>query len=186
MNYDPKSQETADAQSIQASEPLFENIHIRDKAFFKEFYKCSMLRPFPIVLYILTALVFLEGLYFYIFENNLIWPLCLAPILYFILIIAMYFRGIRVSYKRQTELSPDQPTVYTTQFFEDHITAKNSNGTSQEVDYSVAPKCITTKNYALLITKASQSFPIKKDGFTKGTYEEFCDFLRGKGYKIKK
>ena len=105
---------------------------------------------------------------------------------FFAFAIAIYFLNVHTWNKRQNELSLDQPVVYTTQFFEDRFIAKTSNGASHEIRYSVVPKYASTKSYGFLITKARQSFPIGKDGFTKGTYEDFCDFLKAKGYKVKK
>ncbi|MBQ9807033.1 MAG: YcxB family protein [Clostridia bacterium] len=186
MDYYPNAQETAVDQEVRESEPLFENTHIRDKRFFQEFYKRALLTPLHIVIYILIGLAFLSGVFAYIFEQRLLWASLIAPICYYAIVIAVYFSNVRIWSKRQTELSPDQPIVYTTQFFEDHMIVKISSGASHEVNYAVAPKLAATKNYVFLITKARQSFPIKKDGFTKGTYEDFCDFLRAKGYKVKK
>ncbi len=186
MDYYPDVQETAVDQSVQESEPLFENTHIRNKQFFKEFCKKPLVSPLHITIYVLIGIAFLGSLCAYIFNNTFYWESLVAPICYFAFVIAIYFFNVHTWNKRQTELSPDQPIVYTTQFFEDRIVVKTSNGATHKIEYSTAPKYASTKSYGLLITKAKQSFPIKKDGFTKGTYAEFCDFLRTKGYKVKK
>lgn len=186
MDYYPDTQEIAVDQSVAESEPLFENTHIRDKQFFKEFCKKPLVSPLHITIYVLIGIVFLGSLCAFLFNNVFLWESLVAPICYFAFVIAIYFFNVHTWSKRQTELSPDQPIVYTTQFFEDHMIVKISSGAFHKVDYAVAPKLAATKNYVFLITKARQSFPIKKDGFTKGTYAEFCDFLKTKGYKVKK
>lgn len=185
MNDYPASQKMTPEQSVPESEPTFENTHIRDKQFFKEFYKRSLLSPSHIVIYIFLGLSFLSNVCTYIFAHVVFWSILIAPICFFVF-IATYFINVRIMNNRQQELSADQPIVYTTQFVEDRMIVQNSLGTKHDLPLSIVSKCIFTKHYILLATKAKQSFPIKKDGFTKGTYEDFCSFLSSKGYKVKK
>ena len=43
----------------------------------------------------------------------------------------------------------------------------------------------TTKNYIVLVTKNKNTILLNKNGFVKGDYNSFCQFLESKNIKVK-
>ena len=59
------------------------------------------------------------------------------------------------------------------------------DGASGKLEYCNVNKAIQTKNLIILETKAKLFYVFAKDGFTKGSKEDFVAFLQSKGIKIK-
>ncbi|MBQ4561532.1 MAG: YcxB family protein [Clostridia bacterium] len=96
-----------------------------------------------------------------------------------------YFVSTNSFIKRDAETFKGD-LVITTLIFEDHITVTAPNGSVVELEYDKIKKISATKNYILIITKARLIYILKKDGFTKGNFEEFTAFIKNKGINIKK
>jgi hypothetical protein len=167
-------------------EVLFENTHIRNKAFWKEFYTYAFFkRPFFIVCYIALALIFVVSLQmFFTHDDFSIIVLMLPPLcLLFVVFIAVY--SARLANKRETENGNGNPIVYTTEITSDTVRLQSSLGTNQEITLATVKRVVQTKHYLMLRTPTAQLYPIKKDGFTKGNYQDLCAHLRAKGLKVK-
>ena len=179
--------DTNDYMNVREEEGvLFENTHLRDRKFFKAFYTFYFFkRPILTALYIVMALsVAVNLISFFLGEkDSLQWTI--APILWFLLVLFLWWRNIKVATARQKESGNGEVIVYTIKIFEDRILYKTSLGTTMIFEIAGIKRIDCTKSYLLLRTTAYQIIPIEKDCFTKGTYEEFCDFLRTKGYKVK-
>ncbi len=167
-------------------EVLFENTSTRDKTFFSEFFTCLYFkRPVYIVVYALMAVCFLVNLAAHLLkaEDSLFG--LLFPPFYVVLMAFSVWLNTNSSYKRELENGNGTPIVYTLQFTPNTVRCVVSLGANYELPISSIKKVIQTKHYLLLKTPAKQFYPIKKDAFTKGNYEDFCYFLQSKNLKVK-
>lgn len=168
------------------NEVLFENTHVRDKAFWKEFYTYAFLkRPTFILVYIAVGISFASTL-LSIFTDRTpsLFGLIFPPLyLLFIVFIAVY--SAKLANKRETENGNGNPIVYTTEITSDTVRLQSSLGTNHEITLATVKRIVQTKHYLMLRTPTAQLYPIKKDGFTKGTYKDLCAHLRAKGFKVK-
>ena len=168
------------------NEVLFENTHVRDKAFWKEFYTYAFLkRPIFILIYIACGISLAANI-LSIFTSSDHSPFGLVfPIVYGLFVWWVVARSIKMANKRENENGGGNPIVYTTEITNDTVHLQTTLGTNYEVALSTVKRVAQTKNYLMLRTPTAQFYPIKKDGFTKGTYEDFCAHLRAKGFKVK-
>ena len=170
----------------EENEVLFENTHVRDGKFLKEFYAFSFFkRPILIVIYVIMALSATVNVISFIMgtRESLMWAI--GPLLWFLLVVFLYKRNVSVGLKRQMEDGNGKLIVYTIKVLEDRILYKTSLGTEMTFELPRIKRVNATKSYLLLQTFAYQMIPVQKDCFTKGSCEDFCEFLRSKGYKVK-
>lgn len=86
--------------------------------------------------------------------------------------------------KQENELSDGKPAKTFTIVTEDVIdTYRDSYEAKTSIGIPNIKQVVETRNYYFLITSARLSVVFKKDGFTKGTREEFEVFLQEKGMK---
>ncbi len=165
-------------------EPLFENTHTRDRQFFKEFYAYALFRrPILICSFAVIILAFSVNLLsFLCFDEPVSLWLFVAPA-FLLIYVVLYFANVRISVARENENADGAATVYTVQLTETAVILSTSLGTRIEMEYSKFKKLTLTKHFLLLQTKTKQVFPLKKNGFTVGTYEECRAFLRAKNLK---
>ncbi|MBE6554435.1 MAG: YcxB family protein [Ruminococcaceae bacterium] len=165
---------------------LFENTHSRDKQFFSEFYTYSYFTRRPmIILYSLMALYLVVTLVDLFLTGDCFWgTLWLLP-LFLLFVLFMRALSVNASVKRELENGNGTPILYTIQFTDRKICLQTSLGTKMEIDLSMIRSVAQAKSYLLLQTAAKQVYPVKKDAFVKGSYEEFCVFLRSKNFKVK-
>ena len=168
------------------NEVLFENTHVRDKAFWKEFYTYAYFkRPIFILVYIAWGISFAATL-FSMFTDRDYSPFGLIfPIAYVLLVWWVAARNIKISIKREAENGNGSVIVYTIEITNDTVTMHSTKGSTHELALASVKCVIQTKNHLMFQTQAAQLYPVKKDGFTKGTYENLCAHLRAKGFKVK-
>jgi len=178
-------------------EPLFENEIVCDRDVYKEYYKkICFRRPFAITVLVFFgtcffASIFLlinqscsiitssqnlksipESIYFY----SVLFPLFLA------LRIWQYFRIVKISLARDMEMNNGKTRELLRIVTPEKIEiACNADESKISYHWSSVKKVIETKNLIILLTEAKMGIIFKKDGFTKGTYEDFIFFLRGIG-----
>ena len=175
-----------DHASTQSEEVLFENIHTRSKAFFKEFYTYYFFkRPIFFVLHILMAASLIINLLdFFLGDSNSLVGV-IAPALYVLFVFWASIVSARTASAREKENGNGSEIVYHVKVTDTTVGYSTSLGNKYEMEFSKIKKVYTTQNYILLQTPTKQVYPIKKDGFTKGTYTEFCAFLQSKNFNIK-
>ena len=183
---DPHSTFDYTPEQSGQNEVLFESTHIRDKAFWKEFYTYAFLkRPIFILIYIAVGISLVANLLSF-FTDGEPRPFGLvSPIVYALFVWWVVARSIKMSIKRENENGGGNPIVYTTEITNDSVRLQTTLGTNYEVSLSNVKRVVQTKHYLMLKTPTAQFYPIKKDGFSKGTYEELCAHLRAKGFKVK-
>ena len=175
-----------DAVPEKDGDVLFENVHIRDRKFFKEFYTFFFFkRPFFVVCYILMALSIVVNIISFFFGEKDSLLNVIFPVLWFLLALFLWWWNVRAATAQQKESGNGEWIVYTIKILEDRILYETSLGTTMEFGMGKIKRISRTKSYLLLRTSASQMIPIQKDAFEQGTYEDFCEFLRSKGYKVK-
>ena len=162
---------------------LFENAHTRPKQMFRELYFCHYFKhPLLLVLHCLLLLSLIYHVAYWILHGT---PdaAIVSPLFCVLVVAALYILQVRIAYKRELELSPT-PIQYTVYTMQDHLSLCSTLGSKMDFEYTVIKKALKSKNYVFLITKAKHAIVVEKSGFTKGTYEEFCAFLRSKNIKI--
>ena len=175
-----------DHASAQSEEVLFENIHTREKSFFREFYTYYFFkRPIFFVVHILIAASFIINLLdFFLGDSNSLLGV-IAPVLYVLFVFWVSILSTRTATAREKENGNGSEIVYKVQVTDATVDYSTSLGNKYEMEFLKIKKVYTTKNYILLQTPTKQVYPIKKDGFTKGTCAEFCAFLQSKNFNIK-
>ena len=166
-------------------EVLFENTHVRDKAFWKEFYTYYFSKsPIFIIIYISMVLSFISGVVSFLDGNYALFRLIFPP-LYLLFVVFIVVYSARLANKRETENGNGNPIVYTTEITSNTVRLQSTLGTNHEITFATVKRVVHTKHYLMLRTPTAQLYPIKKNGFTKGTYEDLCAHLRAKGFKVK-
>ena len=88
---------------------------------------------------------------------------------------------VKTWYAREVEpRATNGTTTYTIEVYEDKLVHCSTLGTRQDLELSRIKKVVKTKSYILLQSNANLLYVFDKNGFTKGTLEEFLDFLRKK------
>lgn len=166
-------------------EVLFENCYIRDKELIKEIFRFFYFqRKFRVVCNVLLSLSFLVNVLIAIFEKTMNWFVLIGVPLFFLYQIYIYIRQVNVTIKRDEEVFSGEILVKTI-VTNEYIQCLAPNGSVQNVTYDKIKNAVQTKKLILLRSKASLTYILRKDGFTKGTREEFLAFLVTKGVKIK-
>ena len=167
-------------------EILFENVHVRDKQTYKEIFTRTILRrPFFIVLDIIMAFELLFIIVNCLIDRYFDIKIIFLYVLYLFFRIFPYFNSIRISLKRDEELSRGNPMHLITTVTEDTVTLTNGQGNVSQFPLSAVKVATQTKSFILLKTKAKYLLIFKKDGFTKGSYADFWHFLQYKGIPVK-
>ena len=166
-------------------EVLFENQYTHTEEYYNEFFGYfHFKRPSFIAINILFFMIFIMALRYMVlwgeFRSYWFMPF---PLVCFVSMWS-YFRGKNMRRKQELAICNGNPPESRFEITEDGIDAYYiSSGVKNHVDFSQIRKVIKTKSFYFLITKLKLAYVIKKDGFTKGTPEEFLLFLREKGLK---
>ena len=164
---------------------IFENIHTRDEAFYKEIYFHHYFkRKICRLIDIWVGISLLMGFLGFLFETRPDYTVYGCFVVIALLRIIMYRRIVKVSMARQKEISASGDILYTITVTEDSITHKSSLGSEYSIGFSSIKKAYQTKNYIILQSGARQWYIFKKDGFVMGNCDDFKKFLETKGYKI--
>ena len=116
--------------------------------------------------------------------NPLFLIFLLIAIAYFGFVIWCYRTSIRLSDQKAKENDLNE------QYLNLHLITQNAifhtfGEEKHGASFAEISKVVLTKHFIYLPTKQGIVLILKKDGFTKGTCQEFCDFLRAKGFAVK-
>ena len=104
--------------------------------------------------------------------------------LYLFLFVFGYKRDISLAKKRRSEMFGNTPVVYEAYVTDSEVKIVNTANHAETVfALSSVVKVYETKTIIVLKTGGRLMSLFSKDGFTKGTAEEFVDFLHKKGIK---
>ncbi len=161
---------------------LFENKYKSEKKFFKEtvFYR-HFRQSFSIFLMLFMAALLAPNLFFAIRSN---WQ-GIASVISVIIgvsffVIYFFAYPVRVVHTSK-KYSPDD--TYTVSVTENKFTYNAPKNAEIEVSFAKIKKTANSKHYLLLISQNDDIYAFKKDGFEKGTYKDFLEFLKSKNLK---
>ena len=165
-------------------EPLFENIHTQDKSFYKEIYSYfHFRRPITVATFILCGICFISQLALAIFDLEYNLAIMILMALFPLFKLFAYVNQVNSITKRNKEISTEAISICST-VYEDHLEISASNGSTLNIEISKIRSVVQTKNYIILRSDARLLYSFSKDGFTKGTKDEFIAFLKSKGIKV--
>lgn len=109
--------------------------------------------------------------------NYLTYLLLTLPLLVVLILILRIHNEIKVEYVRMREFNQGENQVLI-HSFSDQITCYNptTEGT-RTFDYSQIVKVTDTKNLVVLLIKGNLIMPLKKDGFSTGTWRDAMEFI---------
>ena len=161
---------------------LFENQYPADKKFFWETIFYSHFRKsFSIYLMLFMAALLAPNLFFAIRSN---WQ-GIASVISVIIGIAffiIYFIAYPVRVARAVK-SIQNGDTYNISVTENKFTYNAPKNAEIEVSFAKIKKTAVSKHYILLISQNDDIYAFKKDGFEKGTYKDFLEFLKSKNLK---
>ena len=176
-------------------EPLFVNEYVDSRDIIKEYYTCIFTkRPWLRLVYVLCAISFaVNGVQigmavFQIYrgpiDNNI--QMILTILLFGMVMFIIRFLCIRSSTKNRRELNGGQWAKIQISFFS-HVFYERNLRLHHEsrMELCRVKKFVLTKNLMILKTTTGLDAVLRKDGFTKGTLQEFCVFLNTNGIRCK-
>ena len=141
-------------------------------------------RPIQIVTMVITALVVL----------NHLWCLSIGyiptPAAWLLLVVWLsilpmnYFTGIRRYIKHGEDIRYKNLDTIKLGITDEAIYPSVTDE-SYYLELSSMKFAYTTKNYIVLVTKNKNTILLNKNGFVKGDYNSFCQFLESKNIKVK-
>lgn len=166
-------------------EILFENKYVKNREWAKDvFGYINFRRPLIIVFDIYFFLCIVLGVVDIIADKNINVYLFMLPAVWVFLQVFIYIKNVNITLKRDFEMhgKPIEVTVIVT---DENITTLQSTGSEVHLNYTDVKKAFQTKKYIYLQTKANLLCSFNKDGFSIGNEEDFSNFLKNKGIKIK-
>ena len=165
-------------------EPKFENRYIRTEEMIKEWYKAFFFkRPIFIVISCFFVLSFIVVIVSYLIPY---WTSQYAGLyvifgpVFWIITVLRYKKTLKIYAMRDEEISSGKPIEISLSVFDDRIDVCHETlGNKVPYDLSIVKRVMETKNLISLVTKSNLIIVFKKDGFTKGTAEEFMEFANG-------
>ena len=164
---------------------LFVNSYIRNKDLAKEMYGYIFFRRnYLFVAYIVLLISFIINLISLITTGATNWFVFVFVPLFLLLRLFSYLQAIKLMLKRDSEVcgGPFEVKSIVTEDFIEHT---GSTGGVNRLEYNKIKKCNQTKNLILLQSDAKLIYVFPRNGFSVGNCDEFLDFLRNKGIKVK-
>ena len=161
---------------------LFENKYQSEKKFFKETVFYSHFRKsFSICLMLFMAALLAPNLFFAIRSN---WQgvASVISVIIGIVFFTAYFVAypFRVISDSKKALPDDSYTISVT---ENKFTYNAPRNAEIDISFAKIKKTANSRHYILLISENDDIYAFKKDGFEKGSYKEFLEFLKSKKLK---
>ncbi len=165
---------------------LFENVHTRGKAFYREFYINAFVRkPSFFIFTGFGVLYLLAAILTAVFDvaDSFWFGFVFLPLFWAMTAFFCWINIRTVSARERESLDGKEPR-FVTQITADMLVCTTPLGGELQMELSKIKRVRQTKHYLLLQTPTRQMFPLAKDGFTKGTCEELCAFLRAKNINV--
>lgn len=168
-------------------EAFFENKFICTKDYYTEYYKYIYFKkPLIIIINLILCIGLLINVLSIIFPDLLMenFETSVANIASILVIwcveIYVFVRNKDLAYKKDLEKNKGNPTEMQIVVTKEDIDVYTNTEKISNIDFKNIEKTVKTKNYYILISKAKLGIALKKDGFTKGTQNQFEEFLRKK------
>lgn len=165
-------------------ETLFENRYVRNKQFFKEFYRYTNFgRKSLIIGHIIFLLCIIANSIKLFFNRDSDVFVMIFLISYFIVRIFSYFVSIKYGLKRDLEIFGQEPTL---EFFvtDEHICIGSLESAAGKIEFSKIKYATKTKSYIILASESKLFYSLARNGFAKGSEQGFENFLLTKGIKV--
>lgn len=169
---------------------MFENSYICTKKFYKEYYRgIYFKKPIMIILNIILIISFVINVLSIIFPqlSNIdihTEQLYIANVLVILCIeIYIYIKKVNLAYNKDLERNNGNDIEVKLVINEENIKILDNLENDTNIEFKNIEKLIKTKNYYILVSKAKLGIALKKDGFIKGTANEFEEFLKQKKIK---
>lgn len=167
-------------------EIIFENQFTCTKKYYEECYKALCIKKISIIiLYLLFGLnlisVILDVVIFK--DTQLDYNMKLNIFLDIFMLswpIYTYISNKNLAYKRDLERNQGNPIQIKLLISKENINIYTMPNNNTTVEFANIERVIKTKNYYIFISKANLWVAVKKDSFTKGTVEQFEEFLKQK------
>lgn len=190
---DFESKITEPQEETPAEPILFENVHTRNAQTYRELYRRILFgggANISALSVIALAAVFICVLI--VFEIGAarevpLWHWCAAAfaLIYIPLFkIFPYRYYVKYAVARDASILEGEEPRLMLSVTERAILIDAPRGEHVELHYDEIKRADETKHYILLQTHAKVIYTVAKDGFTGGSYTDFCAFLRTKGIKI--
>lgn len=170
---------------------LFENRFSGSKTYFAEMLKHQIyFSPRYLFSYAFLFLIFLFCLVVIVFFDHksvIVWFGLVFPFVIYVRDYFRYRKNARVSYERAQELFQkhgNEVVVYVTN--KELILGEPEEKDTKVFELINIAKLKTTKNFIILTTKAKNTLVLQKDGFIKGSADDFMEFMYEHGQGNKK
>lgn len=166
---------------------IFENQFICTKDYYKEYYKyICFKRPIMLTINIILSISLIVNILSMIFPKLVVLDANMAEanIVTVLIILCfqvyVFFRNKNLAYNRALERNKGNPMEVKLSITEKDINIFTNSEKYMNIEFTNIEKIIETKNYYILVSKAKLTIALKKDGFIKGTANEFKEFLKQK------
>lgn len=166
---------------------IFENQFICTKEYYNEYYKyICFKKPIMIIINIILSINFIVSISSIIFpqlnmlEANTAEANIASVLIILCLQLYVFFRNKNLAYNRALERNKGNPMEVKILITEKDIGIFTNSKKDMNIEFANIEKTIETKNYYTLVSKAKLAIVLKKDGFIKGTTNEFKKFLKQK------
>lgn len=166
---------------------IFENQFICTKEYYNEYYKyICFKKPIMIIINIILSINFIVSISSIIFpqlnmlEANTAEANIASVLIILCLQLYVFFRNKNLAYNRALERNKGNPMEVKILITEKDIDIFTNSKKDMNIEFANIEKTIETKNYYTLVGKAKLAIVLKKDGFIKGTTNEFKKFLKQK------
>ena len=159
---------------------LFESRYVSDEQWFNEIYGYIYLRR-PINLIIAGILAVYSILMIFIFKSA---TLLVVTIVLVAVRLAMYSVAKKREPARIKEMYGENVGVIAS-VFDDCIRYSTTSGNNFRVHYTDMKAVESTEHYILIFSKTNSIYTLKKEWFTHGNANDFMNFMRSKGIKVK-
>lgn len=166
---------------------IFENQFICTKEYYNEYYKyICFKKPIMIIINIILSINFIVSISSIIFpqlnmlEANTAETNIASVLIILCLQLYVFFRNKNLAYNRALERNKGNPMEVKILITEKDIDIFTNSKKDMNIEFANIEKTIETKNYYTLVSKAKLAIVLKKDGFIKGTTNEFKKFLKQK------
>ena len=176
-------------EKVTHMQTIFDNQFTRSKEFFNEFYTYFYFkRPTLIAVYAFMSLLCVSCVVSLILPD-MPYPFRSQPVFILMTLILWAYIILRFMldkkrrYKQDLEMNHGEPIIVKVSVTENEIMLGVYTIFMEEkntIDFSQIKRTVRTKNFFILITNAKLAVTLAKDGFIKGTAEEFDEFLREK------
>ena len=183
-----------EATDAREADVRFENVCVRTERTYRELYQYVLFKaPRQIVATVIMAVltcvvigVIVVGIVGGKSVPILLWGLLAILLMYVPFFKLMPYRSyVRFAVARDAELLGGQEARLRLCATDSQIDIFAPSDEYTLVKYSTLKLAKQTRGYLLLIAYDNVIYTVDRNGFTVGTYEAFCDFLREKGIQIR-